>query len=132
MKPREPFNRAEAEAGRGVMFDDGTPLSFVAADDTGTVICRMVDGTLIRPVVSHLRMANDGERGMMPEALFQAVIKPLGDQLQAAREARCEEIMISGAFARDVRLVTTGVKTHIVEHPDGGATYYAEEELYLE
>ena len=27
--------------------------------------------------------------------------------------------------------VTTGVKTHIAEHSDGGATYYAEEELHL-
>jgi hypothetical protein len=77
-------------------------------------------------------MANDGERGMMPEVLVQAVIKPLADQLKAARTARSEEILVSGAFPWDVRLVTTGVKTHIVEHSDGGATYYAEEELHLE
>ncbi len=129
-----PYNRSLAEAGRAIKWRDGSGfLIFIAADDYGGLVCRdPADMQLINPTKHSICMADEDEAGPMPEMLYQSVIIPLGEQIKQARNEWVCALMSSGVFSRDVRVKSKGLHIQHVVHADGGATYYADEELELE
>lgn len=129
-----PYDRRLAEGGRPIKWRDGSGfLMFVAADDYGGLVCRdPADMQLIHPTKSAICMASADEVGPMSEAFYQSVIVPLGGHLKQARENHVAEVLSTGAFARDVRFATRGFHIRHAVHEDGGATYYADEQLEIE